>query len=169
MVNNAGLLGLIPAGEFAPSDVSSEAFVNDLDIWRNIMREFAEELLGADDAQGQGGRWIDYGAISPYQDLERARSNGKLRIKVLGLGIDPLVWKPELLTVCLIDSEEFDAIFAPVPTRNEEGTILMGNGRDGLPFTARTVARYCAEGSISPNAKATLQLAWRFRAELGLS
>ena len=168
VVNNSSLLGLVPAGEFTPSDVSNEAFVNDLDIWRNIMREYAEEFLGVDDAQGRGGRWIDYAGASPYRDLERARVNGTLRVKVLGLGIDPVAWKPELLTVCLIEAVEFDAIFAPVLARNDEGTILMGNGRDGLPFDARTVAQYCAERTISPTAKASLQLAWKFRTELGL-
>jgi hypothetical protein len=168
VVNNSGLLGLIPAGEFAPSDVSSEARLNDFNIWRNIMREYAEELLGADDAQGQGGRWIDYANTFPYRELEQARARGNLRIKILGLGIDPLTWKPELLTICLIEAKEFDSIFTPVPNRNDEGTILTGNG-DGLPFNVRTVAQYCTESAISPNAKAALQLAWQFRTELGLN
>ncbi len=168
VVNNSSQLGLVPAGEFTPSDRSAEALVHDRDIWRNIMREYAEEFLGADDAQGQGGRWIDYRGASPYRELEQARVAGKVRVKVLGLGIDPLPWKPELLTVCLIDADVFDAVFPVVPDHNSEGTILAGNGHDGLPFDAPTVARYCAESTISPNAKACLSLAWRSRAELGL-
>lgn len=168
VVNNADLIGAIPAGEFAPSDVSNEAVMNDLDIWRNIMREYAEEMLGIDDAQGQGARWIDYANDSPYRELNEARKSGRLRVRVLGMGIDPLPWKPELLTVCVIDSQAFDSIFAPVPKRNDEGLILSGNGRDGLPFDAATVAQYCDDENISPNTQALLQLAWKFRAELGL-
>jgi hypothetical protein len=168
VVNNANLIGVIPAGEFTPSDVSSEALMNDLDIWKNIMREYAEEMLGVEDALGQSGRWIDYAAESPYRELNDARANGLLKVKVLGLGIDPLPWKPELLTVCIIESQAFDAIFADVPKRNDEGLILRGNGKDGLPFDAATIARYCKDHNISPNTKALLQLAWRFRAELGL-
>lgn len=168
VVNNASLLGVIPAGEFAPSDVSSEAVSRDLDLWKNIMREYAEEMLGVDDAQGQGGRWIDYSAESPYWELEMARATGQLRVKVLGLGVDPLPWKPELLTACVIDAEVFDRVFAPVPARNEEGVIIAGDRRTGLPFDAATVDRYCSESNISPNTEACLRLAWKHRAELGL-
>src|ERR1700730_3166606 len=145
VVNNADLIGVIPAGEFTPSDVSGEALMNDLDIWKNIMREYAEEMLGVEDALGQGGRWIDYAAESPYRELNDAKANGLLKVKVLGLGIDPLPWKPELLTVCIIDAQSFDAIFAAMPKRNDEGIILTGNGKDGLPFDAATVARYCKD------------------------
>lgn len=167
VVNNATLLGVIPAGEFTPSDVSSEAVSRDLDLWKNIMREYAEEMLGVDDAQGQGGKWIDYASESPYWELEMARATGELQVKVLGLGVDPLPWKPELLTVCVIDAEVFDRIFAPVPPRNDEGIIIAGDGK-GLPFDAATIDRYCHEDKVSPNTEACLRLAWQHRAELGL-
>ncbi|MFD9698771.1 hypothetical protein [Lentzea sp. NPDC059081] len=169
VVNNASMIGLIPAGEFTPSDVSSEAMSRDLDLWKNIMREYAEEMLGVPDAQGQGGRWIDYASESPFWELEMARATGQLQVKVLGLGIDPLPWKTELLTVCVIDAEVFDRIFAPVPVRNEEGIIIAGDRKNGLLFDATTVDRYCREPDVSPNTQACLRLAWRYRDQLGLS
>ncbi|MCX2951625.1 hypothetical protein [Lentzea sp. NEAU-D7] len=168
VVNNASMIGLIPAGEFTPSDVSSEAVFRDLSLWRNIMREYAEEMLGVPDAQGQGGRWIDYASESPYRELEMARVTGKLQVKILGLGIDPLPWKTELLTVCVIDAEVFDEVFAPVPARNEEGTVIAGDHRTGLPFDEATVERYCRAHNVSPNTEACLRLAWQHRAALGL-
>ncbi|GAA3662602.1 hypothetical protein GCM10022267_56000 [Lentzea roselyniae] len=168
VVNNASMIGVIPAGEFTPSDVSGEAVSRDLDLWKNIMREYAEEMLGVPDAQGQGGRWIDYASESPYWELEMARATGQLQVKVLGLGVDPLPWKTELLTVCVIDAEVFDEVFAPVPARNEEGIIIAGDRRNGLPFNEATVDRYCRAHNVSPNTEACLRLAWQHRAELGL-
>lgn len=168
VVNNASMIGLIPAGEFAPSDVSSEAMSRDFDLWKNIMREYAEEMLGVPEAQGQGGRWIDYASESPFWELEMARATGQLQIKVLGLGVDPLPWKTELLTVCVIEAEVFDRVFAPVPLRNEEGIIIAGDRMTGLPFDAATVDLYCRERNVSPNTEACLRLAWQHRAELGI-
>jgi hypothetical protein len=169
VVNNSAMVSAIPAGEFTPSDLSREALENDRDLWRNIMREYAEEFLGAEDALGQGGRWIDYSAESPYAELGHAKETGRLRIKVLGFGLDPLPWKPELLTVCLIDSEVFDKVFAGMVDRNDEGLLLTGSNRRGLRFDADTVRRYCEDERTSPDASACLRLAWRFRRELGLA
>ena len=45
------LYHVVPAGEFAPSDLSLAAIDADFDLWRNITREFAEELLRLPDAQ----------------------------------------------------------------------------------------------------------------------
>jgi hypothetical protein len=168
VVNNAGQIGLIPAGEFTPSDLSIETTENDFDLWKNIMREYAEEFLGFVDAQGQGGRWLDYVKEAPYRQLADAKARGKLKVKVLGLGLDPLPWKPELLTVCVIEAQSFDAIFGRMVRRNSEGLILAGGGKEGLPFDAVTIERYCKDDDISLNAKACLQLAWRFRADLRL-
>ena len=168
VVNNSSLIGVCPAGEFTPSDMTYEAVKNDLTLWRNVMREFAEEFLGAEEAQGRGGSWINYDEDSPYGELSRGRDAGRIRIKVLGFGIDPLPWKPELLTVCLIDADCFDAIFDNMLDSNDEGLLLKGKSRKGLPFDNATVTRYCNGRDISPNAKACLQLAWRHRSELGL-
>jgi hypothetical protein len=106
---------------------------------------------------------------SSVERLADAKASGKLKVKVLGLGLDPLPWKPELLTVCVIDSQPFDVIFGRMIRRNSEGLILTGGGKEGLPFDAATVERYCQDDDISPNAKACLKLAWQFRADLRLS
>lgn len=37
------LYHVVPAGEFAPSDISLAAIRDDFSLWRNVMREYAEE------------------------------------------------------------------------------------------------------------------------------
>jgi hypothetical protein len=60
VVNESDLIHVVPAGEFTPSDISYEAIRDDFSIWRNIMREYAEEFLNKEEAYGRGGQPIDY-------------------------------------------------------------------------------------------------------------
>jgi hypothetical protein len=41
-----GMFHVMPAGVFQPSSVSPRACSHDFDLWRNMQREFSEELLG---------------------------------------------------------------------------------------------------------------------------
>ncbi|OLT23765.1 hypothetical protein BJF78_31540 [Pseudonocardia sp. CNS-139] len=167
VAGSADLVAVVPAGEFAPSDISAEAVDNDRDLWRTVMREYAEEFLGAEDAQGRGARWIDYDGEPPYRDLQDGLATGAVRVSVLGLGLEPLTWKPQLLTVCRIEAPLFDAVFGAMVRRNEEGTLLVGRGR-GLPFDERTVTRYVSSPATAPSTRDTLRLAWRHRHHLGI-
>ncbi|MCA1676766.1 MAG: helix-turn-helix domain-containing protein, partial [Actinobacteria bacterium] len=47
-----GQYGVIPAGEFQPSCVAPACMQDDLDLWRNIVREYSEELLGHPEHDG---------------------------------------------------------------------------------------------------------------------
>ena len=105
---------------------------------------------------------------SPYRELNAARAAGRLRIKVLGLGVDPLTWKPDLLTVCLVDADSFDEIFRDMCFINEEGQLLLGEENEQLVFDEGAVAAYVAEPKTTPVAKSCLQLAWRHRQALGI-
>src|SRR5690606_16157975 len=49
-----GMAHLLPAGIFQPSSVIPAAIAADFSIWRNIQREYAEELLGHDEYDGSG-------------------------------------------------------------------------------------------------------------------
>jgi hypothetical protein len=162
VVLGSDLFHVVPAGEFTPSDISLESARNDLSLWRNIAREYSEELLGTLDAQGQGGRRIDYSRDFPYGDLAHATSSGSLQIFVLGLGLDPLSWKPELLTVAIFKKEVFKAIFGDDMKGNYEGTII-----EDIEFTEENVQHYVRNSNTRLGAKACLQLAWKNRIELG--
>jgi hypothetical protein len=54
---------VIPAGEFTPSDVGLQAQSEDFDLWRNIMREYAEEFLDVEEAYSRGGHTIELAAL----------------------------------------------------------------------------------------------------------
>jgi hypothetical protein len=176
VVAGAESIHIVPAGEFTPSDLTYEAVTNDFNLERNIIREYAEEFLDVEEAYGQGGRWIDYRRESPYREMTEAIDAGAMRISVLGIGLDPLTWKPEILTVCVIDAEAFDLIFdlkRVAASENklltgQEGRILVGPDGTGLPFNAATVTRYVDNPNTRFAASACLSLSWRHRVELGL-
>jgi hypothetical protein len=58
----AGLSHVIPAGVFQPSGIAPWNVAGDFDLWRNVLREFSEELLGNPEHDGSSGAPIDYDA-----------------------------------------------------------------------------------------------------------
>lgn len=159
---------VVPAGEFTPSDVGLHALEEDFDLWRNIMREYAEEFLDVEEAYGRGGSPLDYANQSPFKELQAARQNGGLQIYVLGIGLDPLDWKPGLLTVCIFESGTFDQIFESMVPNGREGVIIVGPHKRGIPFTEESVHRYSENQNMINAGAACLKLAWLHRAELKL-
>jgi hypothetical protein len=160
---------VVPAGEFTPASVYLEANMDDFDIWRTIMREYAEELLDKEEAYGKEGAGLDYANRSPYRELNQARRVGKLTVQALGIGLDPLTWKPELFTVCVFDSNTFDSIFREVVKGTWEGKILRGADGKGLQFDADTVNRYADDPNTRRGAAVCLKQAWNHRISLGLA
>lgn len=163
------IVHVIPAGEFAPSNVGLGAVRQDFDLWKNIMREFGEEFLNVEEAYGLGGKPIDYQQDEPFHRFDDAYRRGELSVRVFGFGLDLLDWKPSLYTVCVIDGPTFDRLFAEMVPSGPEGTIIMGPDRRGIPFTEENVRLYVEHpGTVNAGA-ACLELAWRHRAALGLT
>lgn len=160
---------VVPAGEFTPADVSLESMERDFDLWHTIMREYAEEFLDVPEAYGRGGRPLDYEKDQPFKRLNAARRSGALKLHILGIGLDPLTWKPEILAVCIIEAHAFDKMFDHMVERTSEGIILSGSHGKGLPFNSETVDRYASNRNTRSAARACLQLAWRHRTYLGIS
>jgi hypothetical protein len=100
-----------PAGEFQPHDDVIPVWRTDLSIWNNVMREYAEEFLGRAEAAGQGGSVIDFERHEPYRQFARALRDGGVTVWFLGIGLDPLTWKPEICVACLWKASAFDRIF----------------------------------------------------------
>jgi hypothetical protein len=157
------LYHVVPAGEFTPSDVSLEAQDRDFDIWKNILREYAEELAGHEDAQGGGGTRIDYAGAEPYRALQDARRDGRLKLTCFGIALDPLTLKPELLTVALFEDDAFNEAFPGPLAQTSEGVIV-----EDVPFNSESVGRYIRSSQTRHGAKALLSLAWSHRSELGI-
>jgi transcriptional regulator with XRE-family HTH domain len=165
----AGVYDVIPAGEFQPSSVALWDRRNDFDLWRNMAREYSEELLGAPEHDGRRTEPIDYVAWPLYQQLEDAQNAGTITASILGVGLDSLTLAATILTVVVIEDDVFEDIFGQAVRFNEEGEIVgIGDGRaiDGIPFTAEAVARMLASEPMAAPGAACLALAWQYRDEL---
>ena len=136
-----GVLHVAPAGEFQPQTADPTIWASDLSILKNIIREYAEEFLGVDEATGSGGITIDYQKDHPYSEFFRAIHSGKMKVFYLGMGLDPVSWKPEILTACVFEQGTFDRIFRDMVTdKIDEGTggiLLVGKDRSGGRISGR--------------------------------
>jgi transcriptional regulator with XRE-family HTH domain len=163
-----GLYDVVPAGEFQPSSVALWDRRNDFDLWRNIVREYSEELLGMPEHDGTRSRPIDYEGWDLYQRLEQGRNDGSVTAHVLGIGLDALTLAATILTVVVIDDDAFGSAFESVVRHNDEGEIvgICGDVAAGVPFTDGCVSRMLdTEPMASPGA-ACLALAWKHRSAL---
>ena len=152
-----GMLQVIPSGVFQPSSVHPTAHDSDFDLWRNIMREYSEELLGNPEHDGNGPP-IRYDT-EPFGQLDRARAEGRIRVYCLGLALDALTLFGEILTVAVIDAEIFDAMAGEFVDVNDEGSIV--NTR--TPFTRAGVDQVLDGGRLAPGGAGCIQLAWQHR------
>ncbi|MDX3637049.1 transcriptional regulator [Streptomyces europaeiscabiei] len=156
---------VIPGGIFQPASFSPLGHRRDLDLWRNIMREFNEELLGAPEATGAGGSEVDYDA-PPYVDFTRAMADSRLKVWNFGMGIEAHNLVPCLLTAAVFDADVFDTLFASMVERTSEGILISGprgSTVTGLPLEAETVRDLLASPRLSPIPAALLHLVLQHR------
>lgn len=165
----AGQYDVIPAGEFQPSSVALWDRRNDFSLWRNMVREYSEELLGQPEHDGTRTEAIDYANWPLFQHLSQARESGQVTASVLGMGLDALTLAATIMTVVVIEDDIFDTIFGATVRVNDEGEVVaIGDGRpaDGLPFTAEVVDRLLSSEPIAAPGAACLALAWQHREQL---
>jgi transcriptional regulator with XRE-family HTH domain len=164
-----GIYDVIPAGEFQPSSMNPWDRRADFDIWRNIVREYSEELLGTPEHDGTRSQPIEYETWPLFRNLEESKNQGKTQVWLLGLGLDALTLATTIMTVVIMEDEEFNSIFRDAVEFNDEGNIARpGGGRplEGVEFTAAEVQRMLmVEPMASPGA-ACIALAWKHRAQL---
>ena len=162
----AGIYDVVPAGEFQPSSVALWDRRCDFDLWRNIVREYSEELLGTPEHDGTRTQPIDYDGWPLYQGLQQARAEGTVVAAVLGMGLDALTLAATILTVVVLHDDVFGRAFGEAVRYNGEGEIMAvadGTPTDGVPFTEDSVRRMLdSEPMASPGA-ACLSLAWQHR------
>ncbi|MBV9446178.1 MAG: helix-turn-helix transcriptional regulator [Streptosporangiaceae bacterium] len=162
----AGVYDVIPAGEFQPASIALWDRRNDFDLWRNIVREYSEELLDTPEHDGTRSKPIGYDSWPLYRELEGAQAAGALVPFVLGLGLDALTLAATILTVVVIDDDVFAHAFGSATRYNEEGEIVaIGDGRttEGVPFTQDSVRRLLSSEPMASPGAACLALAWRHR------
>ncbi|WP_157767577.1 helix-turn-helix domain-containing protein [Actinosynnema pretiosum] len=164
-----GVYDVIPAGEFQPSSIALWDRTNDFDLWRNIVREYSEELLGEPEHDGTRTQPIDYDGWNLYRELGQARADGKVSAFFLGIGMDALTLAATMLTVLVIDGDTFERVFGDAVRYNEEGEIVsVGGGAPtaGIPFTEASVTRMLASEPMASPGAACLALAWKHREHL---
>lgn len=140
-----GMFQVLPVGVFQGS---ADA---DFSLWHCMIREFAEEMLGAEEIHD-----ADYAAWPFAASLTAAA-----RVFYLGTGVDPLTFATDVLTVAVIEASRFDELFGDLVSHNDEGQVLRG-----LPFTAANVERFVHHEPTQAAGAALLALAWQHRAEL---
>ncbi|MGH3889047.1 MAG: helix-turn-helix domain-containing protein [Pseudonocardiaceae bacterium] len=171
VATGGGIYGVIPTGEFQPSSAAPGDRQNDFDLWRNMVREYSEELLGEPEHDGTRSQQIDYARWPLFRRLRAARADGSLSAFVLGLGVDALTLSPNILTVVVIDDDVFTDVFGNAVRCNEEGEIVTvggGTPTEGVPFTETAVRRMLEAEPIAETGAACLALTWKHRHVLGL-
>jgi len=171
VATSGGTYGVIPTGEFEPSSVALWDRRNDFDLWRNMVREYSEELLGEPEHDGTRSRPIDYEHWPLFQRLQAARADGSVSAFFLGFSVDALTLSTNVLTVVVLDDDVFTEVFGSTVRFNEEGEIVAvggGTPAEGVPFTETAVRRMLETEPMSASGAACLALAWKHRDSLGL-
>jgi hypothetical protein len=131
----AGLYQVIPVGVFQPSGEAPWNEANDFSIWRGLLREYAEELLGVDEDHGSEHAPIDYDAWPLAKAMTEGLADGTVRAWCLGLGADPLTFALDLLAVVVIDAPRYDDLFGAMVTDNAEGRVIKAKTFDAASVT----------------------------------
>jgi hypothetical protein len=112
---------VVPAGGHQPA----KEFGNNKEwaIWRTIVREFCEELFNKEEANKLikgGGDFIEHPEIKPLIDLFFRKPAAK--VFLLGIGLDPMTTKPEILAAIVVDWQKVTAAVELHIETNYEGT-----------------------------------------------
>jgi hypothetical protein len=150
-----GLYQVVPSGIFQPSANAVWNEQNDFNLWHNLTRELSEELLGTSEDHGSTTAPINYETWPFATALTAALSNGSIRAYCVGLGVDPLTFATDLLTVIVINADTFDDLFGHAVAHNDEGRLLTPQ-----PFTTETIQDFIHHKPVQPAGAAILQLAW---------
>lgn len=163
-----GMYDVVPAGEFQPASIAPVDTANDFDLWRNMVREYSEELLGTPEHDGSGSTPLDYEVWPLFRALGKARAEGRVRPFCLGVGLDALTLAATILTVVVIDDDIFHRAFGDIVRANDEGIVVGSDGSvtEGIPFNERNVRRLLTREPLASPGAACLALAWKHRIAL---
>lgn len=162
-----GLYQVVPVGIFQASDDSPWNERNDFSLWRCMIREYAEELLGESEDHGSDHEPIDYDTWPFAARMTQALQAGEVRAYCLGLGVDPLTWATDLLTAVVFDAATFDELFGDLVHRNSEGQLLGPTddpaSAGGIAFNGAEIERFTQREPMQAAGAALLKLAWQHR------
>jgi hypothetical protein len=156
-----GLYQVLPVGVFQPSGDAAWNERGDFSLWRSMIREFAEELRGRSEDYGSDQGPVDYDSWPFARRMTEALDRGQISVWCLGLGVDPLTYATDLLTVAVIDSLVFDQEFSLNPRGNEEGEVLAAR-----EFAGHVIGHLVTREPVQAAGAAVLRLAWAHRETL---
>lgn len=162
-----GLYQVIPVGIFQPASDHAWNEQNDFSLWRCLLREFAEELLGQAEPDATHGP-VDYDSWPFAARLNAERRAGTVRAYCLGMGVDALTLATDLLSVVVIDAPVFDDIFGGLVEANAEGILPASDsdGAPGVPFVESEVERLTQRAPMQAAGAAAIASAWMHREKL---
>lgn len=97
---NPGAISVVPSGTFQPFVSNFVSYPEDFSITATVLREFAEELLGAAEFNEAGMHAGPLENKAPLlRHFTKQLKNGTAEIHFLGVGIDPVTTVPEVMTV----------------------------------------------------------------------
>lgn len=161
-----GQLHVIPGMTFAPAiGVSTDRILieRDFDLTRCIIREYGEEVAGEPEFDSTED-FLDY---PPYSKLSVAIRGARIRPYFLGIEVNPLNLRPEILVACVFDGGTFFEIFPSPVKEDAEGRLVWQTTQTvGCRFTMENVTHYLRREEVFVSGKAALALAWQSRANL---
>jgi len=156
-----GMYQVLPVGIFQPAGEEPWNVTNDFLLWRCLIREYAEELLGEAENHGTDQSPIDYTAWPFAARMSDALLHGQIRAYCLGIGVDPLTFATDILAAVVFDAPVFDRLFDQLVTENTEGSVLPA-----VPFQHDVVDRFVSSEPTQAAGAALLAQAWYHRAQL---
>lgn len=157
----SGTFHVIPAGEFQPSSLATVSVDEDFNLWKNIMREYAEEISLIKEYDGNETVPFNYN-VEPIVSLQDEIAKNNIRPFYLGTGLDPITFQGEILTAVVFKEETFNNIFPNIVTENFEGKIITDRDRWGRQFTQEEYASYRGANTFAAG-EAILNIVWRNR------
>ena len=145
-------LHVVPSGQFQNDTYEDANHDRGFSLQRNVMREFAEELLGVKEIEGAIENLDDFYDDPRVAPFVAGIEEGSVKGFFLGLGFDPLSTKPGLLSALVIDASRI-----PEPAlefiHNWEGKLL--------PEPLKDLERRSRDFRLIPDGATCLRLAHR--------
>ena len=152
---------VVPAGTFQPRRGMPTIPDPDFNVYKNILRELGEELLGRKDMEEVRTSTDEITMDRHLGRFHQLFVKGCAKAFFLGWGLDPLTTKAEFLTAIVVDIREFKNRFGePRFKRNWEGKPLS------FPFDEGTVREFVDGPYTLPAGAGCAKLAWDNRHRL---
>lgn len=143
---------VVPAGTFQPDSFNDNFHDRNFNLLRNILRELAEELLGKDELSDIIKDEKNFMEESPILEYVSLFKDSNAKFFFLGLGLDPLTTKPEILTCIVIDGSKVGSEINLDFKDNFEGEHFI------VPFTKEDIRKYLQDENTLPAGAACLAI-----------